>query len=236
MESRVISIGALSAHPLWNEKQAVRTGHATTTLVRAGDAVILIDPGLPAPALQARLAERAGLTPADITHVFMTTFSPENRRAVELFAQAEWLISERERESVGVPLISSLARLAESAKAAKDAGEELAEDHDVMLQIVQRDVAVLQKCKAAPDSLAKGVDLFPLPGVTLGLTGILLAEPTRTTLICGDAIPTAEHLEQGKVLPSCDDREMAQESFKEAIEIADVLVLGRDNWVLNQTR
>lgn len=236
MNARVISIGALAAHPLWNEREDVRTGHATTTLVRAGDAVILIDPGLPAPALRARLSERAGLQPGDVTHVFMTTFSPENRRGIELFDKAEWLIAERERESVGVPLASSLARLAESAAAAKAAGETMAEDHGVMLRVVQRDVATLQRCKAAPDSLARGVDLFPLPGVTLGLTGILLAEPTRTTLICGDAIPTVEHLEQGKVLPSCDDREQAQESFKEAIEIADVLVLGRDNWVLNQTR
>lgn len=236
MNARVISIGALAAHPLWNEREDVRTGHATTTMVRAGDAVILIDPGLPAAALQARLSERAGLKPSDITHVFMTSFSPENRRGIELFDKAEWLVSERERESVGVPLASSLARLAESAAAARAAGEEMAEDHDVMLRVVQRDVAILQRCQASPDSLARGVDLFPLPGVTLGLTGVLLAEPTRTTLICGDAIPTVEHLEQGKVLPSCDDREIAQESFKEAIEIADVLVLGRDNWVLNQTR
>ncbi|MEO1511313.1 MAG: hypothetical protein AAFU70_04495, partial [Planctomycetota bacterium] len=58
----------------------------------------------------------------------------------------------------------------------------------------------------------------------------------ETTLVCGDAIPTIEHLEQGKVLPSADDAERAQESFREAVEIADVLVLGRDNLVVNPLR
>jgi glyoxylase-like metal-dependent hydrolase (beta-lactamase superfamily II) len=95
---------------------------------------------------------------------------------------------------------------------------------------------VLARCKAAPDSLANAVDLFPLPGVTAGLCGLLIGEASRTTLICGDAIPTQDHLEQGKVLPTCWNREKAQESFSEAVEIADLLILGRDNAVMNMTR
>jgi len=236
MDTRVISIGALSANPLWNERQPVRTGHSTTTLVRAGDAVILVDPGLPAPALKARLGERANLEPNDITHVFLTSFSPECRRALEMFDRAEWLLSEGERETVGVPMAHSLQRLAQTAEDVANAGEELDDDQKTMLDIVRRDVAILARCHAAPDSLAPGVDLFPLPGVTQGMCGLLLSEPTRTTLICGDAVPTQDHLDQGKVLPTCWDREKAQESFKEAIEIADTLVLGRDNAVINPTR
>jgi glyoxylase-like metal-dependent hydrolase (beta-lactamase superfamily II) len=80
------------------------------------------------------------------------------------------------------------------------------------------------------------VDLFPLPGVTAGLCGLLIGEASRTTLICGDAIPTQDHLEQGKVLSTCWNREKAQESFSEAVEIADLLILGRDNAVMNMTR
>jgi hypothetical protein len=38
------------------------------------------------------------------------------------------------------------------------------------------------------------------------------------------------------VLPDCADREAAKESFEEAVEIADVLVLGRDNLVVNRTK
>ena len=242
IDCRVVSIGALSAHPLWDERQAVRTGHATTTLVRttASDdpktAVnLLIDPGLPDAALVARLHERTGLTPSDITHVFLTSFHPETRRAITAFPDATWLIAPREREAAGVPLAQSLARLAESRQSAKDTGEPLDEDQETMIGVLQQDVAILQRCQAAPDTIAQGVDLFPLPGVSEGCTGLLL-EGRETTLICGDAIATIEHLEQGKVLPNCADREAAKESFEEAVEIADVLVLGRDNLVVNRTK
>ena len=48
--------------------------------------------------------------------------------------------------------------------------------------------------------------------------------------------PTVEHLERGQVLPSCASIEQAQESFGEAVEIADVIVPGRDNIILNPLR
>ena len=104
-----------------------------------------------------------------------------------------------------------------------------------MLDVLRRDVAILQRCQPAPDKLAEGVDVFPLPGVTPGCTGLLLSG-RETTLICGDAVATAGHIEQGKVLPNCANREQAKESFAEAIEIADLLVPGRDNVVVNPTR
>ena len=65
---------------------------------------------------------------------------------------------------------------------------------------------------------------------------MLLSHTNSTTLIAGDAIATAEHLEQGRVLRGAFDVNQAQESFVEAIEIADVIVPGHDNLVLNPTR
>lgn len=223
MEFRVISIGALAAHPLWGERSAVRTGHATTTLVRSGKATILVDPGLPAAALLARLKERANLDPTDITHVFLTSFRPDVRRSLEAFDRAAWMISEPEREAVGVRLVAAL-------REAADRGEQ------EMREAMERDVALLQRCRPAPDALAERVDLFPLPGVSPGTCGLLLAEARHTTLICGDAIPTTEHLDQGAVLPNAADPALARRSFGDAVEIADLLVLGRDNVVVNPTR
>jgi len=236
VDVRVISIGALSANPIWNERHPVRTGHSTTTLVRAAGAVILVDPGLPAAALVPRLHERTGLTPDKVTHVFLTSFNPECRRAIEAFPDAAWLIADAEREAVGVPLAHGLARLAETAESAAAAGEDDEGDFETMRRVVERDVAVLQRCQPAPDRLAGEVSLFPLPGVSPGLCGVLVPTPTQTILICGDAIATIDHLERGQVLPDCHDREQAQESFKEAVEIADVLVPGRDNIAMNPTR
>lgn len=223
---RVISLGALAAHRLRGEREPVRTGHATTTLVRSGGAAILVDPGLPAPALLARLGERAGIGPDDVTHVFLTSFQPDTTRGLRAFSHARWLISAVEREAVGVPLASKLRDLA---------GEDEDADRE-LVTMLEREVGALQRCEAAPDSIAEGVDLFPLPGVTPGMTGLLISEPASTTLIAGDAAPTIEHLREGKVLQSAADVETAKESFKEAVEIADSLVLGRDNLVPNPLR
>ncbi len=223
MDLRIISIGALGAHPLRDERDPVRTGHATTTLIRADGRTLLVDPGLPDQALLARLEERTGLTPDAVTDVFLTSFQPDVFRGITPFQNADWWIGDSEREQVGIPLITHLKR------AADDGQQEL-------LEALQRDIAILNQCKPAPDRLLPGVDLFPMPGVTPGLTGLILNEAARTTLICGDAVPTVEHLEAGKVLNSAANLDTARESFAEAIEIADLLVPGRDNLIINPVR
>lgn len=223
IDVRVISLGTLAAHPLWEEKGSVRTGHATTTLVRSGKAAILIDPGLPEQVLVARLRERAGIGPKDITHVFLTSFKPDTTRGITGFEHANWWVSLGEREGVGVPLVAELQR------ASADGEQELKSR-------LELDVAILRRCEPAPDRLAPGIDLFPLPGVSPGLAGVLCAGPRSTTLVCGDAIATIEHLERGMVLPNCADMNKARESFQEAVEIADFLVLGRDNMVPNPVK
>jgi len=223
IDCRVISIGALGAHPLWNEKGECRGAHATTTLIRSGDAVILVDPSLPPKPLEARLDERAGIRPAEITHVFLTCLHPLHRRGLSLFPEAQHLVSGAEREAVGVHMVNEL-------KTAHEAGDE------ELVRTIATEIEVIRHFGAAPDRLAENVDLFPLPGVTPGFAGLLVALPATTILVCGDAIPTVEHLEQGRVHSPCHDREAAQGSFREAIEIADLLVLGRDNIVLNPIR
>lgn len=223
LEVRIISIGALAAHPLRGERAPVRTGHATTTLITAGDRRILVDPGLPGAAVLARLEERAGLRAADITDVFLTTFKPDTMRGIGAFEGASWWIHEPEREGVGVPLLHKVREAAE-------AGE-----RDLQ-QALARDAALLQRCRAAPDSLAPGVDLFPSPGVSPGACALLIGEARATTLVCGDAVATIEHIMEGKVLPWVVDVDRALASFREALEIADLLVPGRDNITMNPLR
>jgi glyoxylase-like metal-dependent hydrolase (beta-lactamase superfamily II) len=223
LDYRIISIGTLAANPLWDERAAVRTGHATTTLITAGAARIIVDPGLPPQALHARLGERCRVRPEEITHVFLTSFQPDHRRGVTLFQQAVWMLAEAEREA------------AVSAIRANFADAESAGDLDLS-HAYRHELDVLQRTRAAPDSIVRGVDLFPLPGVTPGTCGLLLALPALTVLACGDAIATAEHLDQATVLPDVADLERAQESLREAVQIADVIIPGRDNVILNPVR
>jgi glyoxylase-like metal-dependent hydrolase (beta-lactamase superfamily II) len=220
MPATVISIGTLPANSLWNERQPRRTGHATTTLIRSADRAILVDPGLPEQAIAARLEERTGLTPAEITHVFLTSFKTDTCRGIRPFDHATWWISEAERETVGAQAATLLKAGADQA------------DPEV-LRDLRAQVAILQRCKPAPDRLADGADLFPLAGVTPGLCGVLLPEASHTTLICGDAVPTAEHVARGQTLDRCTDVDQARESFQEALEIADLLICGRDNLMVN---
>lgn len=235
MDVRIISIGAFAAHPLWGERAGVRTGHATTTLIttgtKGGGKRILVDPGLPAQALAARLAERANLKPSDITDVFLTSFHPDTHRAIALFDQARWLIHEAEREAVGVQLATALKDILQRRE---DQGG-VAKDES-LLEVLQGEVAVLQRCEPAPQTLVDRVDIFPLPGVSPGMCGLLLSQPRFTTLIAGDAMPSIEHLEQGKIMTTAMDLEQAKASFEEAIEIADLIVPGRDNVVVNPTK
>ena len=91
---RVISIGTLAHNPLWGERGDVRPAHATTVLVEAGDARIVVDPSLPEQILVPRLAERSGLKPDAVTHVFLTNFHPLRRRGIGAFEDAQWLVGE----------------------------------------------------------------------------------------------------------------------------------------------
>ena len=220
---RVISIGTLAHHPLWGERGDVRPAHATTVLIDAGDAKILVDPSLPEQILVPRLAERSGLKPEAITHVFLTNFHPMRRRGLAAFDDAQWYVGELEREAIGAQLVGKYQEAEESG------------DGDLAASL-RAEVATLQRCKPAPDRIAEGVDLFPLYGVTPGSCGLLLPQPAVTVLVAGDAVATHEHLSEGKVISPVFNLEQAQESFKEAIEIADLIVCGRDNVVMNPMR
>jgi len=145
------------------------------------------------------------------------------RRGLDAFAQAEWLVPEAEREMVGVDLVSRFRE----AHGAGDAE---------VARLLREEIERLERCRACPDRLAPGVDLFPLPGATPGCAGLILSLPGSTVVVAGDAVATAEHLEAGLVITPCFDVEQARASLAECIEIADLIVCGRDNLVLNPVR
>lgn len=223
IDVRVVSLGALAAHPLRGEKGELRPGHLTTSLVSTGDQKILVDPSLPARVLAERLDERTGLKPSDITDVFLSSFRPIGRRGLDLFEESRWLISERERESVGVALVEAFQKAEEA-------------DDSSLTETLREEIALLHRCQAASDVLGEGVDLFPLPGVTPGFAGLLIAHSQWTMMIASDAIPSVEHLEAGQVLANVNDIQAAQESMSEVVEIADFIVPGRDGLVPNPLR
>lgn len=214
----IISIGCLSKNLIWGEQSTVRTPHATTTLIRVGKRYILVDPGLPPAVVGARLYERTGLKPEKIDTVFLTNFRPAHRAGVSVFTKAKVLMSEVERETVR----PGLERLKE------EMGEESAE-----ARVIDQELAILDVTQVAPDKIAEGVDLFPLPGFTAGTCGLLVAQATMTILVAGDAIPTQEHFLATQALPGSADVAQVGESMREVYEIADLVVPGHDNIFVN---
>jgi glyoxylase-like metal-dependent hydrolase (beta-lactamase superfamily II) len=214
----VISIGTLSRNRLWNEGQPVRTPHATTTLIRAGKRTILVDPGLPPPALNARLFERTGLKPDAVDTIFLTNFRPAHRAGLSLFPHAKKLIHENEQQATA----QQLQQLIDGAP-----------DADLDRKMLREELALLESLQSPDDKIAPGVDLFPLFGYTPGTTGLLVASATYTALIAGDAVPTQDHFLAGQVLPDAQHIQAAQESMQEVYEIADLIVPGHDNLFLN---
>jgi len=214
----IISIGTLSRNRLWGETEAVRTAHATCTLIRSGKQTLLVDPGLPAAALAARLYERTGLRPEQINTVFLTNFRPAHRAGLGLFTKARILIHEVEQQAVR----AHLERMFEEAPEA-----------DIDRGYIRQDLQLISSLSAADDRVADQLDLFPLPGYTPGNCGLLLKLPTASVLLAGDAAPTQDHFLAGQVLPDAYDIEGAQESLREVYEIADLIIPGHDNLFVN---
>jgi glyoxylase-like metal-dependent hydrolase (beta-lactamase superfamily II) len=214
----IVSIGTLSRNRLWNEAAAVRTAHATTSLIRAGKRNILVDPGLPGQILAARLNERTGMKPDEIDTIFLTNLRPAHRGGVGAFPSAKILAHETEIAHARALFKEFLART---------------DEEDLEENVVEAERAFLEKVEPAEDTLAREVDLFPLFGYTPGTCGVLVSMPTVTVLIAGDAVPTQDHFLAGQVLPDSADLQAAQESMIEVYEIADLIVPGHDNVFLN---
>lgn len=214
--ARVISIGTLSQNTLWEEPRNSRTGHATTTLVEGDGVTIIVDPGLPPQVIAAKLSERSPLSTDRITHVFLTSFQEDTIRGLGAFPNAMWLAFENEIDAAIVMLNEQLAVASQHPE---DGG----------VEPIETRLHILDRIRPAEDSIAPGIDIFPVAGVTPGTCGLLLAQPRKTILITGDAIATSEHLASAQVLPTCWSREIAQDSFAEAIQIADIIIPGRDN-------
>jgi len=222
VEYCIVSIGTLSCNKLWGEAAAVRTSHATTTLVSDDGRTILVDPSLPAPALSARFYERTGKLLTEVTDVFCTTLRPVHRRSIEAIAQARWWCGEQE-------LLAYREHLEGLRASADRLGAEDVAD-------VEADLELIGRFRAAPESFTRQVQLYPLAGPSVGSAGLLLTPATVTVAIAGDAALTAEHVRRGQVWEGCADTQQAMRSLEDLLELADVIVPGHDNVMLSLQR
>jgi len=207
LRADVLAIGTLSQNRFWNEQQDVREEVSTCVLVRGGDVCLVVDPGWPEQVLRAVLFYRAGLEPADITDVFLTHLDPAHVGGTGLLAKARWLAYEEEIAY----------------------GKEQLQDEDALGPLLAR-------LDAAPEHIAEGIDIFPTPGHSPGHTSLMVNTPMATTFIAGDVALTGDHLACGDMGSTVWDRDRAEESFRELLEIGDFVIPGHDNivWLRSQ--
>jgi len=215
VEFCVVSIGTLSKNKLWGESAAVRTAHATTTAVYAGDRLILVDPSLPAQALGAVFFERTGKPLSAVTDVFCTTLRPVHRRSIAALPDAAWWVH-------GEELTAYTAHVKGLLDSAERLGASEAEG-------IRSELELLEAFRPAPEKFGEQVTVYPLAGPSPGSAGLLLTPPTATIVIAGDAALTGEHVRRGQVWEGCVDLAAAKQSMADYLELADVIVPGHDN-------
>ncbi len=215
----IISVGTLSRNRFWNDKGAVRNSHATTTLIRDDEATVLVDPSLPQQILEHYLDDRTGLTLDKIDTVFLTCFRPIHRRGIQALAHAQWVMNAAE--------IEAMTGYLEDVSVAADArGEEIE-------PLVHEELELLERIQPAPDQLTEFIHLFPNPGVTPGAASLLALGDLRTIAVVGDAIINKEYFAKRQAFEQHSDTEAAVQAIAELTEIADIIVPGHGDWILN---
>ena len=88
----VLTLGCITRNRFWGEEdtQVYRHAHCTSTLIKAGENILLVDPALPE--MDEILYARCGVHCADITHVFVTHHHSDHLIGIEAFGNAQWFI------------------------------------------------------------------------------------------------------------------------------------------------
>src|SRR5579884_565481 len=203
----VLTIGNLSRNRFWGEDESTahRAPLCTATLVRAGDAVIVVDPPLPPEEMPALLDRRAGLKVSDVTHVYLTHCHGDHRVGLEAFPQAAWQMPDLEVEFWREHLPAGAAEW----------------------ELLTRILPV-----AAEDAqIAPGVTTLHLPGHTPGLAGLAFDDRDGfRVVIASDAVMTRDFFEAGEGYFNSFDFTLAGKSIDRVRSEADIIVPGHDNY------
>lgn len=158
-------------------------GHVNSLLIRTGGDVVLIDAGCgnafgPAAGKLVRNLARAGVKPADVTHVVITHAHPDHIGGIGAFSSSKVFISEPELKfwRNGAPMPDSL--LPDDFRQGMTAGANAAID-----SLGDRLAAVAAGAEVAP-----GVSLIPAFGHTPGHVAVRVASGAEQFIYLTDAV------------------------------------------------
>lgn len=215
LQWKTLTLGHLSRNKFWGESDAAQYHSvvATTTLVQTDDINILVDPTLPVEQTEALLRLHAGLGREDIHIVYATHYHGDHRVDADKYPNAKQYMS------------------AASLQDAQAAIEEVRQGRGVPAFVMG-----LEDFLPAPEQLAPGVTLYPLPGHTDGNTGLMLAASEGRVLLAGDTIMGEEYFCAGEGYWFNTSAEKTHISILRAAQDADIVVPGHGDVFLTEGR
>lgn len=200
----LLTIGHLSRNKFWGEREdtAYRKALATSTLISGHGQHIVVDPSLPGEAMRQALLDAAGLRPEDVTLVFSTHYHLDHHVDPLCFPNAVWMMPEKELNYLH-------AHWAEYLRSFPGDKEE-----------------TIARCIPAPEEIAPGIRLVPLPGHTEGISGLSLDAPEGRVLLTGDAVMTREFYQAGEPYFFGWDGETGRRTIASLRGKADIIIPG----------
>ena len=200
----VLTLGQISRNRYWGEKdtQAYRPAFCTSTLIRAKNCNIIVDPALPEDEMIKVLDGRTGLTPQQVNFVYITHGHSDHIVGLSAFPDARWLTAPKELETV----------------------------KNVLNGQGKEDFA--QKVEAAPPEIAEGVAVIPLPGHTLELGGLEFDSADGHVIVTGDAVMNYDFYQDRQGYFNSVDFGLVRETIELIAKKADIVVPGHGNFFL----
>ena len=97
-----------------------------------------------------------------------------------------------------------------------------------------RILGITKKLKVCRPGLIEGVEFIPIPGHTIGTTGILFDTVDGRTCVCGDAVMTRDFFINRQGYYNSVDFAKSSESIEKMAGLADIVVPGHGNYFLNK--
>ncbi len=119
----VLNIGSITRNKFWGERESESYRHiyCTSTVIRAQSDIILVDPPMQGRDMEYLLDSRCGITPKEITKVFVTHAHGDHLLGIDMFPDAEWYMMPAE-----LAAYKASTRDAHSAERFNPAGEQIA--------------------------------------------------------------------------------------------------------------
>jgi glyoxylase-like metal-dependent hydrolase (beta-lactamase superfamily II) len=210
----VLSLGYFSRNRYWGEDEGKshRDALCTSTFIEIGGLRVVVDPPVAGKGMASILDQRTGLTPEQIDYVFITHCHADHYFGLGEFPNAK--------------LLAAPGDCAGIQKDLRDPENQWIKPH------IADGSALADRLSPAGEELVPGVTLLPLPGHTMGLTGLCFQAKEGAVVVAGDSVMTAEHFRDRRGYYNSVDFEVSRTTIETIASLADIVVPGHSNYFL----